>query len=128
MTITAEGGGTGADAARACRPVKLQYLVLAGPAGGHAPKGVKLFVNRPSIGFDECVDESAQQEVELSEAQAAGEAVPLKLAKFSGVNTLTIFVGSNQGDEEATRVSKIVVSGMSIQGMNVGDIKKGEEQ
>lgn len=50
-----------------------------------------------------------------------------RLPKFQGTNTLSIFIASNQGDEETTHVTKIVVSGMSLQGMNVADIKKGEE-
>ena len=50
-----------------------------------------------------------------------------RLPKFQGTNTLSIFIASNQGDEETTHVSKLVVSGMSVQGMNVADIKKGEE-
>ena len=50
-----------------------------------------------------------------------------RLPKFQGVNTLSIFIGSNQGDEETTQVTKIVVSGTSVQGMNVSDIKKGDE-
>jgi hypothetical protein len=50
-----------------------------------------------------------------------------RLAKFQGVNTLTIFVGSNQGDKDTTQVSKIVVSGTASQRMNVADIKKAED-
>lgn len=49
-----------------------------------------------------------------------------RLAKFQGVNTLTIFVGSNQRDEDVTRVSKVIISGTTTQGMNVSDIKKAE--
>lgn len=50
-----------------------------------------------------------------------------RVAKWTGVNTLSIFVRSNQGGTETTRVSKIVLSGNAVQGMNVGDIKKGDE-
>ena len=50
-----------------------------------------------------------------------------RLPKFQGVNCLSIFIESNQGGEDTTQVSKIVLSGTTVQGMNVGDIKKGEE-
>lgn len=50
-----------------------------------------------------------------------------RLALFQAVNTLSVFIGTNQGDAEVTRVSKIVVSGAPIHGMNVNDIKKAEE-
>ena len=49
------------------------------------------------------------------------------MQKWQSVNTLTIFIGSNQGDEDTTQVSKIVVSGTTVQGMNVSDIQKGDE-
>jgi len=49
------------------------------------------------------------------------------LAKLQQVNTLSLFVESNQGDEEITRVSKIVVSGTSGESMNVADIQKEEQ-
>ena len=36
------------------------------------------------------------------------------MQKWQSVNTLTIFIGSNQGDEDTTQVSKIVVSGTTV--------------
>lgn len=50
-----------------------------------------------------------------------------RLALFQAVNTLSVFVGSNQGDAEVTRISKIVISGTTLQGMNVNEIKKSDE-
>ena len=47
---------------------------------------------------------------------------------FQGVNCLSIFVASNQGDEETTRIGKIVVSGTTVAGMDVNAIKKAEEE
>ena len=37
----------------------------------------------------------------------------LKFVKFQGVNTLSIFVESNQGGEETTKVLKIVLYGQT---------------
>lgn len=58
--------------------VKLQTIVIEGPSDGHGPKHVKLFCNRPTIGFSEAEDEAAQQEIMLTEAQLSGEVVPLR--------------------------------------------------
>jgi hypothetical protein len=46
---------------------------------------------------------------------------------FQGVNCLSIFIASNQGDEETTRIGKIVVSGTTVAGMDVNAIKKSDE-
>lgn len=46
---------------------------------------------------------------------------------FQGVNCLSIFVASNQGDEETTRIGKIVVAGGTVAGMDVNAIKKADE-
>ena len=48
----------------------------------HTIAQVKLFANRPTLGFSEAEDEAAPQQFSLSEAQAAGEAVPLKCAPW----------------------------------------------
>ena len=49
--------------------------------------------------------------------------------KFQSVNTLSVFVESNQGDAETTIIQKIAMQGSMGQTMNVGDIKKaGEEE
>lgn len=45
---------------------------------GHAPRKVRLFINRPSLGFSEAADFPAVQEFELSEADLEGKPLPLK--------------------------------------------------
>ena len=51
-----------------------------------------------------------------------------RFVKFQGVSKLSIFIEDNQGEEETTRVQKIVLYGTSGETMNVKDIKKiGEE-
>lgn len=45
---------------------------------GHAPKKIKLFTNRPTIGFSEAEDEKAVQEFDLSPAQVSGQPLALK--------------------------------------------------
>lgn len=49
--------------------------------------------------------------------------LPRRLVKFQGVNWLTIFVESNQEDEETTVIEKIVVQGIAGDSFDVGSIK-----
>jgi hypothetical protein len=51
-----------------------------------------------------------------------------RFVKFQSVTSLSIFIEDNQGEEEATKVQKIVLYGSAGETMNVRDIKKvGEE-
>lgn len=51
-----------------------------------------------------------------------------RFVKFQSVSKLSVFIEDNQGEEETTRVQKIVLYGTSGETMNVRDIKKvGEE-
>lgn len=59
---------------------KLRSIVVSAADDGHAPKKVKLFTNRPTIGFSEAEDEKAVQEFDLSPAQVAGQPLALKCA------------------------------------------------
>lgn len=63
------------------------------------------------------------QALTLTEKELAGEVVPLQVVKFSRVNCLTIFVESNQGDEETTVVQKLAVLGTAGDKMDVKEIK-----
>ena len=57
----------------------------------HAPKHVRLFANRPNLGFDEASSSTSTQDLELSKADLDGEAaIPLRFVKFQNVNTLTV--------------------------------------
>ena len=59
--------------------VKLNSLVIKGPnTDGKAPRRVKLFINRPSIGFSEAESEPAVQEFELEQKHLEGEPVQLR--------------------------------------------------
>ncbi|KAI8470651.1 MAG: PITH domain-containing protein [Monoraphidium minutum] len=108
--------------------VKIQSITIKGPADGSAPKSVKIYVNRTSMGFSDVDSVPAALSVSLSGAGSEeGETVVLKLAKFSNVTQISLFVESNQGDEETTKVSKIGLSGWAGETFNVAEIKKQEE-
>lgn len=51
-----------------------------------------------------------------------------RFVKFQNVNALTIFIESNQGDEDTTKVSKIQILGYSGEVMKVADIMKNQQQ
>ncbi|KAG1676058.1 hypothetical protein FOA52_014923 [Chlamydomonas sp. UWO 241] len=109
---------------------KLSSLLITGPSDGTGPKRVKLYVNLPSFGFSDAEGSvPAAQEFDLTPAQLAGEAIPLKFVKFQSVTQLSVFIESNQGGEETTKVTKIALMGQTGEGdkFNVAEIKKVED-
>ncbi|KAL4529264.1 hypothetical protein Ndes2526B_g04093 [Nannochloris sp. 'desiccata'] len=108
--------------------VRLSGLVIKSSAGGQAPKIVKLFVNQPTIGFSEATESPGVDSFDLTEAQLTGEVVPLRLVKFNRVNCLTIFVESNQGDEDTTIIQKIAIQGSAGETFDVKDFKDVSKQ
>lgn len=125
-----------------------------------APSHIKLFVNRPSLGFSEAADEPAQADFVLTNAQLAGETIPLmyadwlgdeiipslesfihlhsastfsqplhnpslirRVARFSRVSHLTIFVDDNAEDTDTTVIEKIQLLGSGGDSFNVAEIK-----
>ncbi|GAA5830576.1 hypothetical protein JCM5353_002917 [Sporobolomyces roseus] len=95
-----------------------------------APKKIRLFVNQSSVGFDEAESQEPAQEVELTEAQAKGsEAVQLRFVRFQSVSHLSIFVASNQGEEDVTRVDKLDLIGVPIEGTaDLSGLGKNDEE
>ena len=51
-----------------------------------------------------------------------------RYVKFQSVTKLSIFIESNQGDEETTVLQKIAIFGSSGERMNVADIKDASKQ
>ena len=63
----------------AAAAVRLSSWAIKGSGSKqHAPRKVKLFINRPSLGFSEAADFPAAQEFELSEADLEGNPLQLK--------------------------------------------------
>lgn len=78
--------------------------------------------------FAEASDSSGVESFDLSEAQLTGEVLPLKPVKFSRVNCLSIFVESNQEDEDTTIIQKIAILGSAGETFDVKDIKDVSKQ
>ncbi|GAA5859991.1 hypothetical protein JCM8547_003048 [Rhodosporidiobolus lusitaniae] len=92
-----------------------------------APKTLRLYVNEPSVDFDSSMEPT--QEIVLDEEQAKGlKAVELKFVRFQNVNHLSIFVVDNQGSEEISRIDKLELYGVGVEGMKMSEFNKEEQE
>ena len=56
-----------------------------------APKTIKLYINRPAIGFEDVQDSEAEQTFELSEEDVkSGKQIQLRYVRFQNVNSLHV--------------------------------------
>ncbi|KAF9228632.1 DUF1000-domain-containing protein [Gyrodon lividus] len=101
--------------------VRVRTLVLHSKEPSRGPKTLKLLVNKPAISFtdvDGADDKTFAQVVELSEDDAKdGKPIALKFVRFKSVNSLHIFVESNQSGEDdvQTRIDGIDVLGVPVE-------------
>jgi len=105
--------------------VKLSSIFLkATNTEGNAPKTIKLFINQPTIGFSEATDSPGIESFDLDEQELSkGMSLVLKPVKYQRVNCLTLFVESNQGDEDTTIFNKLVILGSPGSSFDVASIK-----
>jgi len=101
--------------------VRIRTLVLRSTTDpSRGPKTLKLLVNKPAISFADVEgtsDAAFAQVMTLSEQDVRdGRPVALKFVRFTSVNSLHIFVESNQsGDEDVqTRIDAIDVLGVAV--------------
>ncbi|KAJ3827096.1 PITH domain-containing protein, partial [Lentinula raphanica] len=106
--------------------VRVKSLIIKSTDIAHAPKKIKLAVNRPNLGFDDVADAeepAVAQILELDqETVTEGKPVALRFVRFQSVNSLhagciryPIFVVSNHGDEEETKINAIDVIGVPVE-------------
>lgn len=100
-------------------------LVCADQHKKNAPKKIKLFSNRVSMSFADCED-PASQELILSPNDTSKDSPPvaLKPVKFTKIVSLTLFIESNQSDDDVTFLSAVKIFGQTIQTTKMGDLKK----
>jgi len=122
------------------QPVKLHSFAIQGPDDGRAPKVIKLYINETALDFDSLDGTPVVQEFDLEESQVIGtvdqgkgkgeasegpkELIPLKFVKFQRVNSVTVFVESNQGEEETSAIKRLVFIGQPVQDTNMKDFKR----
>ncbi|KAI0005874.1 PITH domain-containing protein [Russula compacta] len=96
--------------------VRVKRIVLHTADPQKGPKSIKLLVNRPAIDFEDVEDAEepeAAQVLEVPEdAVKEGRPIDLRFVRFQSVNSLHIFIGSNHGGEEATRIDAIDILGV----------------
>uniref|UniRef100_A0AAQ4P9U6 Thioredoxin-like 1 n=1 Tax=Gasterosteus aculeatus aculeatus TaxID=481459 RepID=A0AAQ4P9U6_GASAC len=108
------------------QPVKLYSMKLLSSDFAQAPKEVKVFINLPrSMGFDDAERSEATQSLELSEDDYKEDGlIPLRYVKFQNVQSVTLFIKSNQGDEETTKINYLTFIGTPVQATNMSDFKR----
>jgi hypothetical protein len=105
-------------------------LVAAASKPDEAPKTVKLFANRVSVSFDDMGAAAPTQVLELTanDVKAETAPTPLKQVLFSRVNSVSIFIESNQDEQDLTSIGKLRFFGKPLGSTNVSQIKKvGED-
>ncbi|KAH0627842.1 hypothetical protein JD844_008338 [Phrynosoma platyrhinos] len=108
------------------QPVKLYSMKFQGPDNGQGPKYVKMFINLPrSMDFEEAERSEPTQALELTPEDIKEDSIiQLRYVKFQNVNSVTLFVQSNQGDEETTRIAYFTFIGTPVQATNMNDFKR----
>jgi len=91
----------------------IKSLKFVSPKDGSGPKKIKIFQNKPNMGFSDVEDLKADKEITLTpkDLEAESPAIALDYAKFIKVDTLSVFIESNQGNKEATRLNRVVIWG-----------------
>lgn len=98
--------------------VKLKGIMLIGGEDQYHPRQMKLYKNRPPLGFDELGGE-ADQAFELSRGASDAVEYPVKVSKFNGVTSLLIYFPTNFG-AETTKIYYIGLRGEFTQAQRQG--------
>ncbi|XP_077996556.1 thioredoxin-like protein 1 [Glandiceps talaboti] len=110
------------------QPVKLHSLKIHGHPDemDKAPKTVKVFINQPnSLDFDKADSYEPVQTLLLTKDDVIEDViVPLKFVKYQNVQSATLFVKDNQGDEETTIIQYLSFIGSTLIKTNMGDFKR----
>ena len=124
--------------------MKIRAIALQTAGVAQGPRTVRLLINRPSVSFEDAEEPQAVvQEFELSEEDVReGRRLPLRFVRFQSITSLhvsachsallgglaavahacglmfdaraQIFVVSNQGGEDETRIDAIDIFGMPV--------------
>lgn len=88
------------------------------------PTLIKLYVNRESMGFEDCDDIEPTQMFELTDDDLKEGSKPLllKYVKFQRVRNITIFIEDNAG-ADVTALGMLQIFGRTVAGTNMNDFK-----
>lgn len=106
------------------QPVKLKAICFHGSAADEtAPKLVKVFLGRQSIGFDEAQDEKPTQVLDLpADKVEVGDPIELRFVNFQNVTTIQLFVESNFG-AQVTKIQSIEFLGVTAESTDMKAFK-----
>lgn len=110
------------------QPVKISGLRLQGVEEGSAPAVVRLFANSLDMDFGDAEDKASTQDFTLTAKQcnigaAKDEILAVKYVKFQCVTSLTLFVASNLGEEDVTKLRGLQIFGNAGEKSNIADWK-----
>jgi hypothetical protein len=113
--------------------VRVRSIVIKCSNPDQAPKEIKLMVNKPSLGFEDVEDAeepTVAQVLELSpEDVKEGKRVQLRYVRFQAVGSLHIFVASNHGEEDETRIDAIDIIGIPAETTkSLAGLKKTDDE
>ncbi|KIO13121.1 hypothetical protein M404DRAFT_560237 [Pisolithus tinctorius Marx 270] len=112
--------------------VRIRTLVIKTKEEEKGPKNIKLRINNPSISFsdvEDAADNTFSQVVKLSrEDVTEGRPIPLRFVRFQSVSSLHIFVESNQGGGDQTRIDAIDVMGIPVETRATKDLSGLKEE
>jgi len=95
--------------------VRIRSIVMHAADSQQGPKTIKLLVNRTAIGFEDVQDAEEPEVAQVLEVPddtvREGQPIELRFVRFQSVNSLHIFVESNHGEVEHTRIDSIDIFG-----------------
>eukprot|EP00428_Durinskia_dybowskii_P075234 CAMPEP_0170392716 /NCGR_PEP_ID=MMETSP0117_2-20130122/20340_1 /TAXON_ID=400756 /ORGANISM="Durinskia baltica, Strain CSIRO CS-38" /LENGTH=163 /DNA_ID=CAMNT_0010648871 /DNA_START=36 /DNA_END=527 /DNA_ORIENTATION=+ len=105
---------------------KLSSIAFGVPGDSSCPATVKLFANINNLGFSEASEQPPTQQILLnpSDGPSGMVTVNLQAAKWQRVESLTIFIEDNHGND-TTYLHALRVFGTPIHGTNVANISSG---
>ncbi|KAF9972268.1 Thioredoxin-like protein 1 [Actinomortierella ambigua] len=108
--------------------VKLHSLKIVPKNLANAPRTIKLYANRVTLGFDDAESVQETQTIELTEKDYKEKdgLVPLRFVKFQNVSSIILFVVDNQEGEDTTQIQQLIFVGSSLDGTDMSALKKVE--
>jgi hypothetical protein len=86
-------------------------------------KVVKIFVNKPSMGFEECAKKKPAQVFTVNDCENADGIYILDKTAFDNIRTLTFYFESNVGDTDRTGVTRVEIRGQTMHAADVTQLK-----
>ncbi|GHJ84816.1 hypothetical protein NliqN6_1218 [Naganishia liquefaciens] len=106
------------------QPVKIKSIsIFSAISPSQAPKTIQLFINQPTLDFSDAANLTPTQELVLTEKDIKGERVEVRFVKFQSVQSLSILVKDNQGDEDTTRIDSLDVFGSVVHATSKDPVK-----